>query len=157
METITRSVKETRALGRQIGKALASGMVLTLAGDLGSGKTAFVQGLAQGIGVPDDYYVTSPTYAIINEYPGRLPLIHIDLYRMQDAKAAEDIGIYDIIDPDHVVAVEWPEIISAELPAARLSLRFDILGEKIRKISLRAYGLQAESVIARLDIYSQKS
>lgn len=152
METVTRSVNETRALGRRIGKSLTSGMVITLSGDLGSGKTAFVQGLAKGLGVSDAHYVTSPTYAIINEYPGRLALFHVDLYRLEDAGAAADIGISEIFDSNTVVAVEWPEIIAEDLPHNRLALTFTILDDKIRKISICAYGLQAKSVIKRLGI-----
>lgn len=152
METVTRSVNETRALGRRIGKSLTGGLVITLSGDLGSGKTAFVQGLAKGLGVSDDYYVTSPTYAIINEYPGRLPLFHVDLYRLADAGAAADIGLSEILDSNTVVAVEWPEIIAADLPDNRLALTFTMLDDKIRKISIYAYGLQAKSVIRRLGI-----
>ncbi|MDX9786575.1 MAG: tRNA (adenosine(37)-N6)-threonylcarbamoyltransferase complex ATPase subunit type 1 TsaE [Desulfobacterales bacterium] len=152
LETLTRSVTETRALGRRIGNAITGGLVIALTGDLGSGKTAFVQGLAKGIGVPDADYVTSPTYSIIHEYSGRLALFHMDLYRINDSSEAEDIGIYDLIQPENLVAIEWPEMIASELPKDHLSLFFEIQSDTTRKISICAYGLQAKSVIRRLDI-----
>jgi len=77
-----------------------------LTGDLGSGKTSFVQGLARGLEVPNDYYITSPSYTLINEYPGRHPFFHVDLYRLEDPVDFEDIGLYDILDVNFVVAIE---------------------------------------------------
>lgn len=135
-----------------MGRAIRGGLVITLTGDLGSGKTAFVQGLAKGMGVPDELYVTSPTYSIINEYPGRLALYHIDLYRITDAREVEDIGLYDLFQPETVVAIEWPEIIASNLPEDRIVLALNIHDDKTRNISISAYGLQAQTVIRRLDI-----
>jgi tRNA threonylcarbamoyladenosine biosynthesis protein TsaE len=152
VEMLTRSSAKTHALGRKIGEALSTGMIITLTGDLGSGKTAFVQGLARGLGVPPDYYVTSPTYTIINEYPGRFPLFHIDLYRLTDARAVADIGFYDVLHPENVIAIEWPQIIASELPSDLIALHFVIRNRTTRKISIRAYGLPGKSVIQRLGI-----
>lgn len=149
---LSRSPANTQSLGRRIGATLSTGMVLTLTGDLGSGKTAFVQGLARGLDVPDEYYVTSPTYTIINEYPGRLPLFHIDLYRMSGVESLDDIGLYDIFHPEHVIAIEWPALIASELPEDHLALKFEIIDDEKRNISIRAYGLNAQDVIKRLDI-----
>ena len=95
---------ETKKLGKIIGSAVSAGTVLALTGDLGSGKTSFVQGLAEGLEVPDDYYITSPSYTLINEYPGRFFLYHVDLYRITDSIDIEDIGLYEIFDDDAVVA-----------------------------------------------------
>lgn len=147
---LTRSPAETLALGKRIGEALTTGMVFTLTGDLGSGKTVFVQGLAEGLGVPDDYYVTSPTYTIINEYPGRFPLFHVDLYRLTDAQGVEDIGLYDILRMENVIAIEWPEIIATALPQDFIALKFEIRNHKTRKICICGYGLKGKSVIQRL-------
>jgi tRNA threonylcarbamoyladenosine biosynthesis protein TsaE len=149
---MTQSPAQTHALGRKIGETLSTGRVITLTGDLGSGKTAFVQGLAQGLGVPPDYYITSPTYTIINEYPGRFPLFHIDLYRLKDEEAVADIGLYDMLQPENVLAIEWPEIIASQLPLDLIALHFEILGQRTRKISIRAYGLCGKSVIEKLGI-----
>lgn len=149
---ISRSPADTQSLGRRIGAALSTGMLLTLTGDLGSGKTAFVQGLARGLNVPDEYYITSPTYTIINEYPGRLPLFHIDLYRMSGGESLDDIGLYDIFHPEHVIAIEWPALIASELPEDHLALKFEIIDDEKRNISICAYGLKAQDVIERLVI-----
>ena len=79
----TKSVADTQRLGQQIGRLINEPTTIALIGDLGSGKTAFVQGLARGLEVPSTYYITSPTFTLVNEYPGRLPLYHIDLYRLE--------------------------------------------------------------------------
>jgi tRNA threonylcarbamoyladenosine biosynthesis protein TsaE len=151
-EILTRSPAGTHALGQRIGKMVSTGMVITLTGDLGSGKTAFVQGLARGLDVPEDYYITSPTYTIINEYPGRFPLFHIDLYRIPDARGVEDVGVYDILQGENVVAIEWPEIIVSELPRDSISLHLEILDRTTRKISIYTYGLNGKSVIQKLGV-----
>ena len=83
LEISTHSADKTRQLGRSIGRLINQPLVIALIGDLGSGKTAFVQGLAAGLDVAGDYYITSPTFTLINEYPGRLPLYHADLYRLE--------------------------------------------------------------------------
>jgi tRNA threonylcarbamoyladenosine biosynthesis protein TsaE len=149
---LTRSPTQTQALGQKIGKALSTGMVITLSGDLGSGKTAFVQGLARGLGVPGDYYITSPTYTIINEYSGRLPLFHIDLYRILDGQDVADIGLYDIFNTENVIAIEWPEIIASELPRDLIALHFEIVTPTTRKITLHTSGLKGKSVIQKLGV-----
>ena len=89
----TQTAQETQKLGIKIGQRITHPLVIGLSGDLGSGKTAFVQGLAEGLEVPGEYYITSPTFTLINEYPGRFPLIHIDLYRLDDIRDLEDIGL----------------------------------------------------------------
>jgi tRNA threonylcarbamoyladenosine biosynthesis protein TsaE len=91
-EITTCSALETLALGRRVGALARPGLVLALYGDLGAGKTVFVQGLARGLGVPEKCPVTSPTFTLINEYPGRLRLFHIDLYRISDLVELDDIG-----------------------------------------------------------------
>ena len=93
----TDSPEATKQLGEKIGRHIDANMVIALFGDLGSGKTAFVQGLARGLDVPDGYYVTSPTYTLINEYPGRHTLYHIDLYRIDSPVDFAEIGIDEIL------------------------------------------------------------
>ncbi len=139
----TRCVDETRKLGERIGAVATAGTVLALYGDLGSGKTSFVQGLGRGLGVPDNYYITSPSYTLINEYPGRLLLFHIDLYRITDAVDIEDIGLYEILEEDGVVAIEWAERMGKDLPPNHVKLQFEIIDDKTRKISIIPRGLKA--------------
>ena len=130
----TRSVNETQKLGEIIGTTITGGTVLALTGDLGSGKTAFVQGLARGLDVPDNYYITSPSYTLINEYPGRFPLFHVDLYRITDPVDIEDIGLYEILDDKGVVAIEWADRIEKHLPKNCIQVTIEHIDPKTRKI-----------------------
>ncbi len=132
---ISRSREETCNLGRKIGESLQPGALVALTGDLGSGKTAFVQGLARGLGVPRDYYITSPTYTLINEYPGRCPLFHADLYRLENNADIEDIGLYDILRKgEGVAAVEWAERLDKETLSAAIRIHFEILDDESRRV-----------------------
>lgn len=147
---ITRSADQTRRLGKQIGSWLTPGAVFVLAGALGCGKTTFVQGLARGLGVPDDNYVTSPTYILVNEYPGRIPLAHADLYRLSGPQDAEDIGLAELFDGRGVVALEWGKKIKDLIPADHLALEMRVLPDESRRIRLKAAGTAARQVLIRL-------
>ena len=108
MKVTTNRAEETRALGRQLAEQLQPGQSVAFTGDLGAGKTAFVSGLAQGLGISER--VTSPTFTIVNEYEGgRLPLFHFDLYRLSSAEELFDIGWEDYLERGGVCAVEWSE------------------------------------------------
>jgi tRNA threonylcarbamoyladenosine biosynthesis protein TsaE len=144
----TRAPEQTRALGRCFGRRIDKRMTFRLCGDLGSGKTCFVQGLAQGLDVPDAFGVTSPTYTLVNEYPGRLPLYHIDLYRLQGPQDAESIGFWEIIGHEAVVAVEWAERISEELwPRDHIAIEFSLADDDAHCIHLKGYGLEMDDLI----------
>jgi tRNA threonylcarbamoyladenosine biosynthesis protein TsaE len=104
----TRSEAETAAAARDVAARLGAGDVVLLFGDLGAGKTAFVKGIAEGLGVPGDQ-VSSPTFTLVQEYRGgRLPLFHVDLYRLDDPREVDDLGL-DEIAADGVLAIEWAE------------------------------------------------
>ena len=150
-QIITRSVEDTRALGQDIGRRLQSNTVITLTGDLGSGKTVFVQGLAKGLGVPNRYYVTSPTYTLINEYPGRFRLFHVDLYRLDHVEELKEIGIDEIVNGEGVVAVEWADKLPGNLLTDYINLQFEIVGEESRKILLFWYGLHLSILLKGLE------
>ena len=108
MQFTTNQVKETRELGQRLAEQLKPGQIVAFTGDLGAGKTAFVSGMAQGLGISDR--VTSPTFTIVNEYEGgRLPLFHFDLYRLSSAEELFDIGWEDYLARGGVCAVEWSE------------------------------------------------
>jgi tRNA threonylcarbamoyladenosine biosynthesis protein TsaE len=126
-------------------------VIIALIGDLGSGKTAFVQGLASGLDVPVEYYVTSPTFTLINEYPGRLPLYHADLYRLETVRDFEDIGLDELLYGQGVLAVEWADKLAENLSGAYLSLKFEIIDDDCRKIDLIAYGHNGLSLIETLE------
>ena len=147
----TRTADETLKLGKTIGKWIEYPLVIGLTGDLGSGKTAFVQGLAEGLEVPGQYYITSPTFTLINEYPGRLPLFHIDLYRLDDISDLQDIGLDDLLYDQAVFAIEWAEKISDDLPAGHLAVTFEITDDDYRRISLIAYGHNLTHLIKTLE------
>ena len=113
----TRSELETAAVGRDLARRLSAGSTVLLVGDLGAGKTAFVRGLADGLGIPPDE-VSSPTFTIMQEYRGgRLPLFHVDLYRLNDPREAEDLGL-DEIAVDGVLAIEWADRLPRTPPDA---------------------------------------
>ena len=146
----TRTPDETQKLGKTIAKWIEHPLVIGLTGDLGSGKTALVQGLAEGLEVPGEYYITSPTFTLINEYPGRFPLIHIDLYRLEDSSDLEDIGLDERLYDQAVIAIEWAEKVSGGLPAEHLTMTFEITDDDHRRISLIAYGHNVVNLIKTL-------
>ena len=127
MTAITHSVSETEDLGEQLGRTLRSGAVVAFRGGLGMGKTAFTRGLARGLGCQG--LVTSPTFTIVNEYPGQLPLFHFDMYRLADSDALFDIGWDDDLDRRGVCAVEWSENVSDALPPETIYVTIDRSGE----------------------------
>ena len=150
IDITTHSVQETRELGQNIGRLISQPITLALIGDLGSGKTAFVQGLAQGLDVPADYYITSPTFTLINEYPGRLALIHIDLYRLETVRDLEDIGLDELLYDQAVLAVEWADKLTENHADSYLSMQFEIIDDEYRKINLIAYGQNAINLVNAL-------
>ncbi len=137
----TNSPEETCALGMQMGADLEPGAVLCLYGDLGAGKTAFTSGLAQGLGVTD--YVTSPTFTIVNEYEGRIPLFHFDVYRVYDPDELYEIGFEEYFSRGGVVCIEWADLIPSLLPANRMEIEIrkksGIGCENMREITIRRY------------------
>ncbi len=150
IQIITNSLDETRFLGKKTGKNLDPGTVLSLTGDLGSGKTTFVQGLARGLDVPDNYYITSPTYTLINEYPGRYHLFHVDLYRIENHADFDDIGLYEILRSDGITAIEWADKLPQDFLQEYLAIHIDIFNDESRKISMAAHGLRGENLIKRI-------
>jgi tRNA threonylcarbamoyladenosine biosynthesis protein TsaE len=146
----TRSVDETKNLGKIIGAAVTGPTVLALTGDLGSGKTSFVQGLARGLEVPDGYYITSPSYTLINEYPGRYPLFHIDLYRISDPADMEDIGLYEILRNGGIVAIEWADRFEQKLLPDSINIHFELTGDNTRNICITAYDLKNAELLKNI-------
>ena len=140
---VSESEQQTRSIAAALARGLAAGSVLLLSGDLGAGKTAFVKGLAEGLGIDPDE-VTSPTFTLVHEYRGgRLPLIHVDLYRLEEPEQVQELGL-DEITTDGVLAVEWPERAEWVLPEERLVIRFEVTGEETRRLHLEPRGDRAE-------------
>jgi tRNA threonylcarbamoyladenosine biosynthesis protein TsaE len=135
----TFSPEETMDLGEKIGRLLKGGEVICLTGDLGAGKTHFTKGVARGLGVSGT--VTSPTFTLIHEYSGRLPLYHVDAYRLCDPDEAYDLGLEEYLYGDGVTLVEWPERISELLPPEYMTVeisRADESDENNRDIEITA-------------------
>ena len=151
LKKITHGPPETRKLGKIIGQQVSQPLIIALTGDLGSGKTVFVQGLAEGLEVPTNYYITSPTFTLINEYPGRYPLIHADLYRLEHFDELEDIGLDELYYDQAVIAIEWAEKLASDFPDRHLSLTFEIIDDEKRKIVLLAYGHHEVNLLKRIE------
>ena len=125
MEFYTASAQETEQLGQRLGQRLKPGAVIAYSGDLGAGKTAFTRGLARGLGIEDP--ITSPTYTIVNEYPGKIPLFHFDMYRLGSSEDLFDIGWEDYLTRGGVIAVEWSERVEDALDEVEKLIRIHIL------------------------------
>ncbi|MBA3639223.1 MAG: tRNA (adenosine(37)-N6)-threonylcarbamoyltransferase complex ATPase subunit type 1 TsaE [Acidobacteriota bacterium] len=132
-EIRTASEEETSAAGERLGESLQAGVVLLLYGDLGAGKTAFVRGLARGLGAPGDE-VTSPTFTLVQEYPGRVTLYHVDLYRLEE-REVDDLGLDDLVLGDGIVAIEWAER-WRERPDDAIEVWIEDSGEDARRIRI---------------------
>ncbi|SMC35667.1 tRNA threonylcarbamoyladenosine biosynthesis protein TsaE [Desulfocicer vacuolatum DSM 3385] len=152
LELYCTSHNRTQAAGEKLGSLISSRMTMALHGDLGAGKTTFVQGIAKGLGVPDTYYVTSPTYTLINEYPGRVPLYHMDLYRLGDIDELEYLGFDEIISSPGAIVVEWPEILGSHF--VKFDLDITIKTDKAfnRKIIIKASGLDGTNLLRELSV-----
>ncbi|WP_096201977.1 tRNA (adenosine(37)-N6)-threonylcarbamoyltransferase complex ATPase subunit type 1 TsaE [Bacillus sp. FJAT-45350] len=130
------SPEETMALATKIAGLLEPNDVITLEGDLGAGKTSFTKGLAKGLGVKR--VVNSPTFTIIKEYKGRMPLYHMDVYRLEDSD--EDLGFDEYFEGEGVTVIEWPSMIQDQLPKERLMIEISHQGEENRIITIEPVG-----------------
>ena len=135
MELITNCETETVQEGEKLGSRLAPGAVVALYGDLGAGKTAFTRGLAAGLGIKAN--VSSPTFTIVNEYPGNIPLFHFDMYRLESEQELFEIGWEDYLDRGGVCAVEWSEKIPGAFPPETITVRLENLGENSRRLEIK--------------------
>jgi len=145
---IARDVEATRALGAVLGRSAEPGDVVCLFGELGAGKTQLAKGIAAGLGVTDT--VTSPSFVLMAEYDGRLPLFHIDLYRLADAGDALAGGLIDDRQASGVTVIEWAERLGACLPAARLDIRFEGTGDAPRRLVLQPTDARHERLAAAI-------
>ncbi|MDR2143050.1 MAG: tRNA (adenosine(37)-N6)-threonylcarbamoyltransferase complex ATPase subunit type 1 TsaE [Treponema sp.] len=140
-EQISGSAKETTRLGKKLGGLLRPGSVVALSGGLGAGKTCFAKGIALALGIHEE--ITSPTYTIVCEYEGAVPLRHIDAYRLSGEADFELMGGKELVFGDHVVVIEWPEKISRFLPQNTIYVTIEICGKK-RTIRTRKTGSRRE-------------
>jgi tRNA threonylcarbamoyladenosine biosynthesis protein TsaE len=144
------SPEATRYLAARLGRLLKPGDVVALMGELGAGKTEFVRGLAVGLDVPPDTPVSSPSFVLAHEYPGRLPLVHLDLYRLEVIPPELLPDLEDYLFGARVAAVEWAERLGELLPEHYLEVRLTVTGETTREITLVGHGRRGEELVAAL-------
>src|SRR5436190_1172667 len=146
----TRSAEQTRAVGEALASSLRSGDVVSLTGDLGAGKTTLVQGAARGLGVGDR--VLSPTFTLVREYQGDVPIHHMDIYRLDRVQDVLDLGFEEMIDADGVVFVEWGDAIEGLLPEDHLQVELSIAEDgEARRIAVTGSGRGWESRWSRVE------
>ena len=136
----SRNTWETVRLGKSIGSRLLPGDVVALVGELGTGKTQFIKGLAAGAGIRNSTYISSPSFTLINEYPGKITFYHIDLYRLSKEKEAEELGLEDYFQGDGITAIEWADKIPSLLPKELLLIRIAYTGRNTRSFEISGRG-----------------
>lgn len=134
MTIITNSEKETELAGENLSKTLKPGTIVALFGEMGTGKTAFVRGMARGLGVT--CRVTSPTFTIVNEYKGTIDLFHFDMYRLKSADELFDIGWEDYLSRNGICAVEWSENVTEALDGCEITVQIEKVSETARSITI---------------------
>jgi len=130
----------THRLGQRLGELAAPGDVITLSGDLGAGKTTITQAIGEGLRVPADHYITSPTFGLLHEYPGRLPLYHMDLYRLPGEDALLEMGVEEYLEGQGVCVIEWPGRLGSLMPVERLEVALLHTGLESRVATLTPFG-----------------
>jgi len=149
MRIATSSDDDTRSLGMLLGQLLRPGDVVTLSGDLGAGKTTLSQGIGLGLGVGEP--VTSPTFALVHEYEGRVPVWHLDTYRVGSCDELVDLSWDDLLSGGGVVLVEWPERIADALPPERLDIELAYVDADTRSLRLEPRGSRMTELVGRLE------
>ena len=142
------SSEETYTLGKKLGELLQPSMVICLSGDLGAGKTHFTKGIATGLGIDD--YITSPTYTLINEYPGEKPLYHFDVYRLEGSDELNELGYQEYFYGKGVTVIEWADIIMEALPKERLWVVIHKLDGDHRRVIMDPMGTEYEKLVEEL-------
>ena len=145
----TNSQEETKRLGEKIGRFLKEGDVVALVGNLGAGKTVIANGLCGGLGVKESY-ITSPTYTIINQYDGRIPVYHIDLYRLKNSSELYNLGWDEYIYGHGACVIEWADKASEMLSEEYLMINIEVTGKDNRKITLHAKGASYKSLLGKV-------
>jgi tRNA threonylcarbamoyladenosine biosynthesis protein TsaE len=131
---ITNSAEETMLIGEKLAKTLKPGDMIALSGDLGSGKTTFTKGIGKGLGVKDSKRINSPTFVLIKEYNGKVPLYHLDLYRLDDLKEIENLAIEEYIYGNGITVIEWAEKMKYLLPEKYILVKFKVKGDNKREV-----------------------
>ena len=155
LSLVSNSIDETQGIGKRLGEIAQPGDLILLVGELGTGKTCLTQGIALGLGIDD--YITSPSFVLIREHLGRLPLYHIDLYRLDKAEEILDLGLDDYLSGQGICVIEWAEKALDFLPKEHLLITLHHLDETRRTIQFEAKGQRYENVLSQMDRISSMS
>lgn len=147
---VAKSSRQTMAWGRRLGKLARGGEIVGLIGELGAGKTCFVRGVAEGVGVGKNAWVRSPTFTLINEYHGRLPVYHIDLYRVANPTEIEGLNLREYLYADGMSLIEWFEYLPAAEVDEHLQLKIADMGGSSRQLTFIAHGERYERLLQEL-------
>jgi tRNA threonylcarbamoyladenosine biosynthesis protein TsaE len=124
--------------------------VVALVGELGAGKTQFIKGLGEGVGVGNPTYISSPSFTLINEYPGRVPFYHVDLFRLEREKDAEELGLEDYFQGEGITAIEWADKIPSLLPREMLLIHITYTGKNSRSIEMLGKGKRYRELVSQI-------
>jgi tRNA threonylcarbamoyladenosine biosynthesis protein TsaE len=149
---LTKSPQQTRNWGKRLGKLLRGGAIVGLTGELGSGKTCFARGVAEGLDVGKEAWIRSPTFTLINEYDGRLAMYHIDLYRIGNARELEELNLREYLFSGGVSLIEWFEHLPAGEVDVWLQVDFEHAGGNQRGLTFQAHGRQYEEILNGLRV-----
>jgi tRNA threonylcarbamoyladenosine biosynthesis protein TsaE len=149
LDLVTHSPEETQQIGRRLGEGARPGDVVLLIGDLGTGKTCLTQGIARGLGIND--YVLSPSFVIVRELHGRLPLFHVDLYRLDRLEETEDLGLDDYFYDGGISVVEWAEKAMGLMPPEHLRIDLTYVSDTDRRLRLQPKGKRYDELVAGLE------
>jgi tRNA threonylcarbamoyladenosine biosynthesis protein TsaE len=153
----TRSASETIRIGKNIGNRLLPRDVVALVGELGAGKTQFIKGLAAGVGIGNPTYISSPSFTLINEYPGKIPFYHIDLFRLGREKEAEELGLEDYFQGGGITAIEWADKIPSLLPKEMLFISIRYIDKNIRSVEIIGKGKRFEDLVKELSEFGMRN
>ena len=150
IELVLNSEEETLALARALAGVLVAGDLVGLEGRLGAGKTTFARGAIHGLGVPSDTAVTSPTFALLHQYQGRLPIVHADFYRLRSDAELEELGVDELLEEGAVLFVEWGRKFPWVAGRAALWVELEIVSDDARRVRLRPSGPRGDALITSL-------
>ena len=150
MVILSKSTSETIRIGKSIGSRLLPGDVVALVGELGAGKTQFIKGLAAGVGIGNPTYISSPSFTLINEYPGEIPFYHIDLFRLEREKEAEELGLEDYFQGGGITAIEWADKIISLLPKEMLFIHIAYTGKNTRSLEITGKGERYQELVSQI-------
>lgn len=148
---------ETIRIGKSIGRRLLPGDVVALVGELGAGKTQFIKGLAAGAGIRNPAYISSPSFTLINEYPGKMTFYHVDLFRLGEEKEAEELGLEDYFQNKGITAIEWADKIPSLLPKELLLIRIAYTGRNRRSLEIVGKGKRYEELVKGLSEFGMRN